>query len=389
MKTLLSHLCFWRHLGDEAKFAVVPFLPLFIGLVLPIVYPLAISLTYANQSVVERTAVILDLDNTEISRGMVRDLDATQGLEIIRPAESMDDGIEAVMSREADAFLFIPEDFSARIKRFEQGSLKAYVYATNMMIYAAVLGAIQETVLAKNVEIAVEQVANPNGITGESAFHAMDPIAYDRHVLYSPTLAYATYITPIMFTLVFHQMGLILLAFGIGFHRERDPEFAKQRLWFVDYFWRYLFYYGLIFLGTLSVYHGICPLFGWRYGDANEMMKLILCLVACNIPMAIAFASFCRDKTTSFQIILGTTLFFFTMSGYVWPVYAMPDFLKPVTEWINIVPASSAFRKIAFKGASFSECTSEIAQMLKIGLISTGIAILIVHRHLLWRWKKA
>ena len=62
MKTLLSHLCFWRHLGDEAKFAVVAFLPLFIGLVLPIVYPLAISLTYANPSVVERTAIILDLD---------------------------------------------------------------------------------------------------------------------------------------------------------------------------------------------------------------------------------------------------------------------------------------------------------------------------------------
>ena len=182
MKPWVEHFCFWRSFGDEAKFATIAFIPLFISIVLPIAYPLFMSLTYANQSVVERTAVVLDADNSAHSRDMMLSIDATQGLSIKRRVDTLEEGIQAVMSREADAFVFFPDDFSAKIKRLERGDMKVYVYATNMMIYAATLTALQETVLHKNVSIAVEQIANPKGVTGDKAYNTIDPIQYDKHI---------------------------------------------------------------------------------------------------------------------------------------------------------------------------------------------------------------
>lgn len=379
---LLPHLCFWRHIGNEAKFSLVAFLPLFIAIFLPIAYPTLISLTYSNQSVVERKAIVLDLDNSALSRDLTLSIDATQGVHIIRRADSLEDGIEAVMSRETDAFIFFPEDFSSSIKSFRQGNLKVYIYATNMMIYAAAMTGIQQTVLDKNVEIAIENLANPKGITGERAVNVMDPIQNDKHILYAPTLAYSSYISPILFVIVFHQMSLLLLAFSIGYHREKDTEFKKKKLWYIDYFWRYLYYLIFIFIGANIVYRLICPIFGWPCDNPGDMIKLIMLLAVCQMPLSIILATFCKDRFTSFQFILGLSLFFFTMSGYVWPVYAMPDWIQSFSGWLGILPASNIMRKLSFKDGSLIDCTQDVIHLITLAKVYFVIALVFVHRDL-------
>ena len=110
LRDILSHFFFWRTIWDEIKFSVTKVFPLFLVLAIPIIYPLVMSLTYSNQSVVERTAVVLDLDNSEYSRDLVLSIDATQGVTITQTVDNIEDGIHAIMTRQADSFLFIPED---------------------------------------------------------------------------------------------------------------------------------------------------------------------------------------------------------------------------------------------------------------------------------------
>lgn len=388
LQAILPHLCFWRGIADEAKYSVKSVLPLVIALALPLVYPSLISLTYSNQTVVERPVVVLDLDNSQISRDLLVAINGTQGADITRFVDSIDEGVQAVISREADVFLFVPEDFSSNIKSFRQGNLKAYVYATNMMTYAAAMTGVQLSVLGKNIEIATEQVTAQKGITGERAVNVLDPIRYEEHMMYSPALAYSSYVSPMLFIIVFHQMGLLILAFSIGYHREKDEKFKKRKLWFIDYFWRYLFYYFFIALGTITVYKFICPLFGWPNANPEEMMKLILLLVFCQIPMSIVLASVCKDRFTSFQFILGLSLVFFTMSGYVWPRYAMPEWVKTVTDYLGVVPTASAMRRIAFKGGTLADCGPEICKLLELFKLYLVISLIFVHRDLPVRFVK-
>ena len=380
-----EHFNLFKSLGNEAKFGFKSVIPVFIALVLPIVYPLCIALTYSSQTVVERTAVILDLDNSQYTRQLTVDLNATQGLKIIHYVESIDDGINAVLSRKADSFIFFPQDFTDKMKRFERGNLKVYVYATNMMIYASALTAIQTTVLDKNVEIAVERIANPKGITGEKAYNMLDPIKYDKSVLYSPTLAYGEYVCPMLFLLVFHQMALLVLSLSIGFHREKDPEFAKKSLWLTDYLWRYVFYTVFYIIGIFIVFYIYCPLFGMPHGNRIEVYKLILTLMSVNFPLTAICASFCKDKYTCFQFLLPTSLVLFSFSGYVWPRYSMVPWVRTISDWLSVQPASEILRGIVFKGKSLADFPAQLYRLFDLFVVYLVTAFILVHRSW-WIW---
>lgn len=389
LKGFFSHFRIFHSIGNEAKFSVTSFFPVFIAIFLPLIYPFIISLTYYHNSVIDRSAVVLDLDNSAISRQLTLDLDATQGLYIKSQVKTIDEGYSAVMNREADAFIFFPEDFSTKIKTFKRGNLKVYVYATNMLNYASALTAIQTTVLDKNVEIAIERVANPKGLVREKAQRTLDPLQYDKHILYSPSLSYAEYVCPILFTLVFHQMGILMLAFSIGYHRERDKEFAKKNLWMVDYLWRFLFYVPFFIGGMAAVYYGYCTLFDWPHGNRLELIKMLLITIAANFPIAAILASLCKDRYTAFQLLLATTLIFFSYSGYVWPTYSMPDWVYNISKYMVEPQVASAMRKISFKGLTLNECQDEIAHMKVLFMLYLPFALLIVHRNIfVWPFKK-
>ena len=382
-KAIGEHFRIFSSLGNEAKFSIKSFFPIFIAIFLPIVYPLLISLTYYHSTITERSAVILDLDNSYVTRQLTLELDATQGLYIKNTVNTIDEGYEAVMNRDADAFIFFPEDFTTDLKTFKQGDLKVYVYATNMMTYSSTMTAIQTTVLDKNVEIAVERLANPKGLVGEKAVHTLDPIQYDKITLYSPALSYAEYICPLLFTLVFHQIGLLMLAFSIGFQREKDPVFAKKNLWMVDYLWRFIFYVPFFILAMCTVYYGYCSMFDWPHGNRLEIIKMLCCMIAANFPLAVILASCCKDRFTTFQMLLATTVIIFSYSGYVWPTYSMPDWVYNISKFMVEPQAASAMRKIAFKGATLADCQQELNYMFVLFWVYLPFSLLITHRNLL------
>ena len=386
---ILEHFNLFQAIGNEARFTFKAILPVFVALLLPAVYPLVIAVTYSNQTVVERTAVVLDLDNSQYTRQLAVDLDATQGLKILYNVNTLDEGVSAVLSRKADSFIFFPEDFTAGIKRFERGNLKVYVYATNMMIYASALTAIQTTVLDKNLQIAVERIANPKGITGEKAYNTLDPVKYNKSVLYSPTLAYGEYVCPMLFLLVFHQMAILILSLSIGMHRESDPKFAKKPLWLFDYLWRYLFYRIFYILGMVVVFYFYCPFFGIPHGDQSEVVKLILLLMGVNFPITAICASFCNDKYTCFQILMPLSLVLFSFSGYVWPRYSMVPWVQDISDWLSVQPASHILRAVVFKGKSLADFPEHVHRMLELFIVYVIAAFIIVHRGWwIWPFKK-
>ena len=384
----LSHFNFFKHFWEETKFAFKARYPLVFILIIPFVYPLLISLTYANQSVVERHVVILDEDNSELSRAFTLNVDATQGAQVIRMVHTAEEGVQAVVSREADAFIHLPEDFSVRFKRFEQANAKSYVYATNMMIYASVMTAIQETVLAMNHDLALARVTTPKGIIGERAESIVDPIHYDKAMLFSPTLAYSSFICPVLFLIVVQQMMLIVPGLSIGFRRETDPEFRKRHLWLADYFPHFIFFAIWAIVGVLFIYAFLCPTFGWPMAGLKEMIILAMTICLLHFPISAILMSVAKDKYTTFQLVLALSVPCFMISGYVWPQYSMPGWVASMSDWFLINPIGQALRKVIYKGQTIQDLGVEYQHILRIFVAYCIAALVIVHRGILYRTVK-
>lgn len=381
----LSHFQFFKHFREEAKFAFQARYPLMFILVIPFVYPTLISLTYANQSVVERHVVVLDEDNSDLSRALIMNVDATQGAQVIHHVFSPQEGAQAVLSREADAFVHIPEDFSIRFKRVEQANVKAYVYATNMMIYASVMTAIQETVLGMNHDLALDRVTTPRGIRGLRAQSVVDPIHYDKAVLFSPTLAYASFICPLLFLLVIQQMMLIIPGLSIGLRREKDEAFSSRHLWLIDYLPHFLFFALLSMVGMVFIYAILCPAFGWPMANFGDMFLLSTTICLLHFPISAILMSVARDRYTTFQLVLALSVPCFMISGYIWPQYSMPGWTASMGDWFIINPVSRCLRKMVYKGQSIQDMGAEYAQMFQIFAAYCIAAILIIHRGLAGR----
>lgn len=385
LKRFFNHINIFNNLWRETKFAFKSFYPVFIILIIPLVYPAIISLVYSNQSVVERNVVVLDEDNSELSRHVLINLNATQGADIRYSVNSIDEGIRAVMSRQADAFLLIPEDFSTKIERVERGTLKTYVYATNMMIYASVMTAIQETVLDMNNQLALDRLTTPKGITGERAQAIIDPIRYDKTVLYAPTLAYSSFLCTLLFLLVIHQMMLIVPGFSIGYRREIDPEFKERHLWVIDYFAHFIFYLPFVAIAAWYIYCVLCPIFGWPTAPFSQMLALALLVSVMNFPISAILMSLAKDKYTTFQIVLALSVPCLMISGYVWPTYSMPGWVASMSDWFIINPIASAVRKIVFKGLTLNDIGPELYHMIRINIAYLVVAIIVVHRGIITR----
>ncbi len=384
----LSHFNIFKNFWEEIKFAFKARYPFMFIIIIPFVYPLLITLTYANQSVVERHVVIMDEDNSDLSRAFILNVDATQGAEVIRHVYTAEEGVQAVISREADAFIHIPEDFSAKFKRIEQADMKAYVYATNMMIYAAVMTAIQETVLSMNHDLALERVTTPKGITRDRAESIVDPIRYDKAMLFSPTLAYSSFICPVLFLLVVQQMMLIVPGLSIGFRRETDPEFKKRHLWLIDYLPHFIFFAIWAMVGVAFIYGFLCPTFGWPMASFKEMFILAMTICLLHFPISAILMSVAQDKFTTFQLVLALSVPCFMISGYVWPQYSMPGWVSSMSDWFIINPVSQGLRKVVFKGQSIQDLGPEYAKMLKIFVYYCIAAVIIVHRGIIYRTVK-
>ncbi len=380
LKALLSHCNVFREFWDELYHAFKLFFPVFMIVLIPLVYPLLISLTYSNQTVVERYVVVMDEDNSQLSRDFMFQIDATQGAQITRRVTTIDEGFEAVLSRDADAFVLIPADFSKRIARMEQANVKTYVYAANMMIYASVMTAIQETTLGVNNQLALERITTPKGIKADRAQAIVEPIAYDKTVLYAPTLAYSSFLCPVLFVLVIQQMTLIVPGVGVGMRRENDKKFRKKRMWFIEYLARFLVYVPFVCLGIWFIYTFVVPMFGWPTGSFADMFKIALIMCVLHAPISIILMSLTKDRYTTFQIILATSVPAFMISGYIWPSYSMPGWVASIGEWFLINPGSHIIRKVVFKGFAFEDCIPELAQMFNIFFWYVIAALIVVHR---------
>lgn len=390
MKDIVKKFNLLGSFWNQMKFALHMRFPLFVLLGVPIIYPVLMSLTYVNMQVLEREVVVLDLDHSALSRETIFNLNAHQGVNVSEVVDSLDAGIDRVMQRQADALIFFPPDFSTRIKKGEEGNLKVYTYANNMMTYATLLTGVQMTIIDMNNELAVAKHA-PMGATVDRAKSAVIPFTYTKNILYLPSLAFSSFLMPMMFLVVFQQVTWISTGFSMGMRREEERRLGRRRksYYFVEYLGFFLFDLSILVLGFLFVYIPLAQFFVWPTGSLTLMLPFIIFYCCVQFPLGVCFAEFFNDRYAAFQVLLCFSVPTMMMSGYIWPLFAMPEWVQTLSSWTAISHASEAVRIMAFKGGVLADILPQCLEMLKVAGAYALAAIVIIHlRALLTRPRK-
>ncbi len=169
-----------------------------------------------EDGVVKRTPVgIVDLDKSDLSRKLTRNLNTLQQVEIKTTYGSYQEAIDAVQRAEVFGFFFIPSDFSTKALSGEKPTLSYYInysyYAPASMQFK---GFKTLSVLANGG--IVSSVLTTAGMPKEMVSATLQPVVTHVHPLNNPWLSYNYYLSSSFVPCLLALIVMLITVFSIG-----------------------------------------------------------------------------------------------------------------------------------------------------------------------------
>ena len=291
-------------------------------------YSFFYPLPYLNEVVRDIPVAVVDADNSQLSRQLVRMLDANESIAVTQRPVEFTAARNAFWRRKVFGIVVIPEDFSHSILSGGQARIVMYADAGYFFVYRQTLiGALQATgTLSAHIEI---RRMTGKGVNMDRAMALRDPVPALMRPLFNSSGGYASYVVPAVFILVLQQTLLI----GIGMRSGTDHEFRSPGQAGHGTLASLLGKTGAylsIYLAHAVYYLWIVPrLYNFPY-HGNVMLLLLFTLpfLLAVIFLGQALALFFPRRETSMLVLVFTSLPILFLAGFAWPAEAMPAGLR-------------------------------------------------------------
>ncbi|MBR2084402.1 MAG: ABC transporter permease [Muribaculaceae bacterium] len=187
-------------------------------LLLNAVYPVLYALIYNPEVVRNERVVVVDDTRSQLSREIVRRLDATQEIAIAGYAANMQEAQDAMHRKECYGILHIPREFGQSVGRGDQGHLSLYCDMSVMMRYKAMFTALSNVTQAMGNERMAMRVEPVVSMSGAIVENRQVPVG-------NPAMGIASTVLLFILPLVLQQsmiLGIAMLHGGSIERRRRN-----------------------------------------------------------------------------------------------------------------------------------------------------------------------
>lgn len=356
-------------------------MPIVAALIAPILAGLVITLVMSEPDVENLPMVVVDNDNTALSRMLVRSLDGNPSLQVTASVANEAIAEEMVRRNEAYYLVVIPKDFSEKIKSGRGSKVEVVIDGGNLIYAKLGLKAIGQTVSNISTGINITRL-KAKGLTREEAFDKAVPIQNKLKIMGNPYVDYSLYLVPGMILSLLQmsasfstlwifrtkQMGKLLPSYG-----NLLPFLVGKTM--------PIFLANLI--AVIIVFTVILPIAGVTPNGAYFNLFLLTVFYVC-VSMGIGFVGslIFKDAVFSAQFLLVINSPVFVFSGYTFPTWAMPKFLEDFT---YIIPVKHYFDGF-FPMFVYGKTTEQgILPLFILGTILWGSAVilLVLHNYML------
>ncbi|WP_300668728.1 ABC transporter permease [Desulfoluna sp.] len=330
--------------------------------------------------------VVVDQDQTSLSRQLIRMVDAGDRSRVTRRALSFDEAKSLCEKGEVQAILLIPGDFEKRVLKGGKVELSVWIDATCFFTYRQVTTGLLTTVrtLAAGIEI---KRFRAKGMSEGAAMAAMDPLPLQVTQLFNPSGGYGTYIVPMVFILILHQTLFLGVGMVAGGRRE-----AGDRSWFVASpglsgavsmvsakVAAYLLLYSIHALFYFGVLHRFYDFV--ERGAVFDMMIFMGVFLTAVILLALALSACFQHRENSLFMLLFTSLPMVFLSGISWPVESIPSLLRVLSLAIPGTAGIDGFMRIATMGSTLGDVLLDVQVLAGLCLVYFVLATLIFYKN--------
>lgn len=314
-----------------------------------VIYALIYPLPYRAELLRDVPVVLVDQDRSTASADLARRVDASEAVALAYAALDMAEATRLVHQRRAYGVMLIPDGFERALLRGDQSPVALYADASYFLMYQRVMQGAAVPLRQMGAEIEAGRLI-AQGTPRAVAAAQVSPANQIEVPLFNPAAGYATYVLPAAFVLILQQtmmMGLALAA------TRRGPLPGRP-------VWRLLGQAGAwlaIYLGLLPIYLIVLPvLYGLPIlgGPGSLIMLGLPFLLAAGFLAQLVAALFRRAEVVQ-VVLLAMGLPFFFLSGFAWPVEAIPAHLNALAQLIPSTAAIDGLVRVTQMGASLPQ----------------------------------
>lgn len=330
------------------------------------------SLVYVRPVLWDLPVAVIDQDHSAASRGLVRQLDATAKVEL-HSYDNLNQARHDMIMRELFAIIIIPQDFEKNILLGKQTTVPVYGDATNRLasgqIQQELSSAYQQLLNSYNAMRLVN-----NGYSSEQAAIIIKPIQSETIAMYNPGVSFAAIVFPGLLVMLL-QHSLLIACVRVSIAVRGTPK-GKPPL--------------AVYLGALSALIPIWlflstvffVLWPWVLGYRQEMPMYQLWVLTFPFLLAVlGLGKLVTECLRSVEMIYLTLSFVttpvFYMSGTIWPLQAMPDWVRMVSSALPSTWATKAIAGVNQLGLPFANVLVDVIMMLILGVIYTLVGVFV------------
>lgn len=317
---------------------------------------------------------VLDRDRTAASRDLLAAYRAADYFHMDYDVGTEDELRRLIDTGAARAGLIIPPGYGDKLAAGQTAQIAFVFDGSDPAIAATGLSAAQLIAQAKATSLAAERLAQ----LGQRA--PQSPIDVRTQVWYNPDLVSAYYMIPGMIGMILQFLTLQLAAGAIVRERERGTmeQLAVTPLSPVELIIGKLTPFVIIsMVNTVEVL--IVGVLVFRVpinGSIALLMALSALFLMTTLGIGLFISTFARTQRESILLSMLYTLPALFLSGFFYPLAAMPPFLQIISYAIPLRYFLIVARSVVLKGVGADALVPQIAALSVFAVIITGLAVL-------------
>ncbi len=298
---------------------------------------------------------VLDQDRSTLSRKVTQMIEETPTALVAYGIQSMDEGERLMREGRVSAVVQIPAFFEKNILSNSQTHIEAYISGSNITVNGLLSKDIQTAVTMFSAGIQI-QLLTKQGLTERQAMAQLQPVRFDKHVLFNPYINYGYYLSPSFMPMMLLIFIVMVTVFSIG--TELKNGTAREWLASADdsmgaaLLGKMLPVTVIMFLLSLVMFVIIFKVVGVPLnGSFTLILTGTLLFILSYQSISVLIVSIMANLRLSLSLGGGYSVLAFTFSGLTFPIMAMYPAMRAVSKLFPFTYYTDLFVDQMLRGA--------------------------------------
>ena len=336
---------------------------------------------YRAQTITAIPTVVLDLDHSSTSRQLVDQIANTENLNLVASVNSFDDLKFLINAGRVIAGVVVPENYGRDLSLGRQTRILAIIDASNMFYATNASSAFLTVSRTISAQAGIRTLV-ANGVQFNDAQDAYQTVDFQEEPWFNPALNYAYFLVLALALNIWQQCCTLAACMTVAGETGRD-SWLQIRATGIS---RLSFFSGKALVQLAAFLLMALPVFLLNFLISKSPLQCgfpVMLLFTLTFALAIQslgtmMSSLARNPVDASRLGMIIALPSFVLSGYTWPIEAMPHWLQSLVWVLPQTWFFQGFNYLAFKNPGWSFISRYFLALLIIAGICYGVAAIAI-----------